>query len=102
MICYRFDPKTGHASPATADEAWQCESRVAETALGRGQERSRISTVFLQVNHAFGDGPPILFETMVFGGPLDGLQDRYATVQEAWQGHDAMAEQVREALKGNA
>lgn len=31
----------------------------------------RVSTVFLGLNHSHGGGEPILFETMVFGGPLD-------------------------------
>lgn len=26
-----------------------------------------VSTVFLGVNHAWGHGPPLLFETMIFG-----------------------------------
>jgi hypothetical protein len=33
---------------------------------------------------------PLLFETMVFGGPLDGEQTRYSTWDEAKSGHDAM------------
>jgi hypothetical protein len=28
--------------------------------------RHRISTVFLGLNHAWGEGPPMLFETMIF------------------------------------
>ena len=30
-----------------------------------------ISTVFLGLDHAFGQGNPLLFETMVFGGKLN-------------------------------
>jgi hypothetical protein len=47
----------------------------------------RVSTVFLGLNHNYGDGPPILFETMVFGGPMDEYMDRYYTEDEAAQGH---------------
>jgi hypothetical protein len=47
-----------------------------------------VSTVFLGINHAFGDGPPILFETMIFGGVHDGYQARYQTWQQALSGHD--------------
>jgi len=32
---------------------------------------SKISTVFLGLDHRFGEGPPILWETMVFGGPMN-------------------------------
>ena len=53
---------------------------------------AQISTVFLGLNHNFFNraGPPILFETMVFGGPYDGNQDRYSTWEEAERGHEAM------------
>lgn len=36
----------------------------------------KISTVFLGLDHNYGDGPPILWETMVFGGPMDQHQER--------------------------
>ena len=47
-----------------------------------------ISTVFLGIDHRFGEGPPLLFETMVFGGPLDQEMDRYSTWNEAEVGHN--------------
>ena len=47
-----------------------------------------VSTVWLGINHQFKpDGPPLIFETMVFGGPLDSEQERYATEAEAIEGH---------------
>jgi hypothetical protein len=57
----------------------------------------RISTVFLGVDHSFGQGPPLLFETMVFGGSLNQEQDRYTTWEQAEAGHKAMVDRVREA-----
>ncbi|MDJ0342238.1 hypothetical protein QMK19_03430 [Streptomyces sp. H10-C2] len=50
----------------------------------------RISTVWLGLNHSFlGDGPPILFETMVFGGGEDQDQTcwRWTTEAAAVAGH---------------
>jgi hypothetical protein len=47
----------------------------------------RVSTVFLGLDHSFGDGPPRLFETMIFGGEHDGDQWRYSTWAEAEAGH---------------
>ena len=55
---------------------------------------TRISTVFLGLDHSFGDGPPLLFETMVFGGALDGEMDRYTTWEDAKQGHKEMIKKV--------
>lgn len=47
-----------------------------------------ISTVFLGLDHShLGGTPPLLYETMVFGGPSDQYQERYATKQEAKRGH---------------
>ena len=56
-----------------------------------------VSTVFLGIDHGFGHGPPILFETMVFGGVLDQEQERYATWEEAEAGHAAMVVRVKES-----
>ena len=67
---------------------------VAKTTVGDVE----VSTVFLGVNYNFREsGPPILFETMVFGGRLNQEQDHYATWQEAKQGHQAMVERATHA-----
>lgn len=76
------------------------ERHVAETTIGA----SRVSTVFLGLDHSFSClGPemeriPILFETMVFGGPLDEYQERYATRAEAEAGHAAAVAAVQAAV----
>jgi hypothetical protein len=57
-----------------------------------------VSTVFLGLDYNWCDGPPILFETMVFGGPLADEMDRYATWDEAEAGHAAMVQRVRAAM----
>lgn len=50
-------------------------------------EDIKISTVFLGMDHGFGNGTPILFETMIFGGPLDSDMARYETIEQARNGH---------------
>lgn len=43
----------------------------------------RISTTFLGLDHRFGGGgPPVLWETMVFGGPLNGECERCSGSRE--------------------
>jgi len=66
--------------------------RVAEdTIMG-----SRISTVFLGLNYNWEEnGKPLLFETLIFGGKLDGEMERYATWDEAETGHKATVKRVR-------
>ena len=54
-----------------------------------------VSTVFLGVDHSFGFGPPMLFETMVFGGALDQEQERCSTWGDAERMHSAMVERVK-------
>jgi hypothetical protein len=44
-----------------------------------------ISTVFLGIDHAFHGGPPILFETMIFGGIHDQYQKRCATWEQIFE-----------------
>ena len=68
-----------------ADDTYK---RVAETMLPDGKW---ISTVWLGSNHAFGDNPPLIFETMVFapGDSLDELaMRRYQTEEAALIGHE--------------
>ncbi len=55
----------------------------------------RVSTVFLGLDHAFSGGPPILWETQVFGGPLDGEMIRYSSRETALAGHVGLLAQVR-------
>jgi len=54
-----------------------------------------VSTVFLGLDHAFGNSEkPLLFETMVFGGPLDQETDRTSTWEEAEAAHEKMVERI--------
>jgi len=54
-----------------------------------------VSTVFIGLDHRFfGDGPPLLFESMVFGGPLDGEQFRYPTWDAAAAGHALLVDEA--------
>jgi hypothetical protein len=60
-----------------------------------------ISTVFLGIDHNFDDGPPILFETMVFDDVhkwLDNEMRRYCTWDEAEQGHRELVEEIKARL----
>lgn len=63
-------------------------------------KRIRVSTVFLGIDHDFfGSGIPVLWETMVFGGLLDGEQRRYQSRAEALRGHQTMCQRVMESYK---
>ena len=64
---------------------------VERTKIGDAE----ISTVFLGLNHAFGEGPPLLYETMVFGGALEGEMLRTATLEEAKAAHEHLSARVK-------
>jgi hypothetical protein len=60
----------------------------------------RISTIFLGLDHNFGDrGDPLLFETMVFLPDGDSVsQVRYFTYGEAEAGHKELVELVKKQV----
>ena len=62
------------------------DRRVAQTVLADGE----VSTIFLGFDHT-------LFETLVFGGNLDGERERYATWDDAAEGHEDIVRRVRQA-----
>ena len=67
---------------------------VAHTELVHGV----VSTRFLAMNLTLAkDTPALVFETRVMGGWLDDQWERFATLGEARDGHDAWVERVRSA-----
>jgi len=52
-----------------------------------GKDEIRVSTKFLGMDHCYNDGPPVLFETMIFGGAHDQYQERYTSWKKAKEGH---------------
>lgn len=62
---------------------------VAQTTLPDGKW---VSTVWLGLDHTFsGEGPPLIFETMVFPSKGDFSEtycERYSTLEEARAGHE--------------
>lgn len=78
---------------AAADESGA--RQVARTELEEGW----ISTVFLGRNHNYQEGPPLVFETMVFmddsSNPMDLSGCRYYTWAEAELGHAEIVRRVK-------
>lgn len=79
--------------------AWALWFGSAERTIARTELPNdvMVSTVFLGIDHNFGGGPPILFETMIFGGPLDEAQYRYTTREIALIGHEAAVVEAKAA-----
>lgn len=61
-------------------------------------EEVDVSTVFMGLDHGWGDDTPVLFETMVFNGinkPVEDYTARYHTLEEAREGHKRVVEEVK-------
>jgi hypothetical protein len=80
------------------------ERRVAQD-MDEGHDgddagRVRVSTVFLGLDHNFdSSGPPILWETLVFGGVMDGEMQRYSSLDAAIAGHQDICQQVAATIQ---
>ena len=61
-----------------------------------------VSTVLLGIDYSYNSGPPIIFETCVFGGELDSYLERYHTKEKALEGHKAIVERVKASIKDAA
>lgn len=70
------------------------QRRVARTEIGD----VLVSTVFLGLDHQYGDGPPMLFETMVFKGMDSTEMLRCSTWEQAETIHAATVARVTETL----
>lgn len=57
-----------------------------------------VSTVFLGLDHGYGSGKPVLFETMIFGGDHDDYQVRYCTWEEAEAGHERAIKLIQKSI----
>ncbi|MEU6674851.1 hypothetical protein [Streptomyces sp. NPDC046925] len=76
------------ASRLLGDFEYKRVGRTHVTSLSDPAVDLLVSTVWLGLNHQFGDGPPLLFETMVFGSErTEQYTDRYSTLAEAEAGH---------------
>jgi hypothetical protein len=71
------------------------ERQLAETWV---TPEVRVSTVFLGLDHQWGNGLALLWETMVFHQGAGLEQWRYATWHDAEQGHERAVEQTRREL----
>ena len=64
------------------------QSSAGQSAVGRTKRDGiMVSTVFLGLDHQYGDGPPLLFETMIFGGIHDEFCERCSTWAQAEEQH---------------
>lgn len=68
--------------------------RVAKDEFALDGVEIMVSTVWLGLNHNWDDGPPLIFETMVFG-TSEELQWRYSHEGTALKGHQRVVRALR-------
>ena len=95
---YILGGEDGHTAIPVEMEVWarwfeDADRHVRDTC----RDEVRVSTVFLGLDHGFGHGPPLLFETMVFVNGTAADMERYCTWAEAEAGHERWVMQVFKA-----
>lgn len=69
----------------------------------------RVSTVWMGLDHQFGDGPPLIFESMVFNkegesidcrrsSTLEAAKDDHAELCAKWELSDPLAREIFDSL----
>ena len=102
---YRLDDQGEPVECRTMAEWAMGEERMGRTP-GRKIVRQEhvgaywVSTIFLPINHSYGDGPPVLWETMVFlGEDSDLAMDRCSGSREQAEAmHQEMKRTVQAQL----
>ena len=91
-----IETSDGHVKPCDDILKWGRWMENAQRVVGNFIiDGIRVSTVFLGTDYNFArSGAPILYETMIFGGPRDQETHRYTTRQEAQKGHIAVCESL--------
>jgi hypothetical protein len=72
--------------------------RVAYTTMFTTDGEITVSTVFLVLDHSHGGPGPVLWETLVGGGPMDQDMSRYTSIEAAADGHMETLSLIRSAL----
>lgn len=94
----------GHEPVACTDlitwaQWFETADRTVVRTIVNEAKRVGVSTVFLGLDHNFGEeGAPVLFESLVIGGALDGHMRRYCTWDEAEKGHAELCRECEQNI----
>lgn len=75
-----------------SEYAWRTifEETSRKTRLVLRGELIEVSTVPLMIDHQYGSGPPLLWETIIFSSDEDDPMWRYNTMAAAHHGHGTL------------
>jgi hypothetical protein len=89
----------GHEpKPASGTEWSKWFQSVERRCVALTEEDGGVSIATVFFGHSLGEGPPLLFETMVLGGAHDQHQKRYSTWDDAEKGHAEIVAMVKNGV----
>lgn len=95
MIRY-YDLDGNPVDEATGKFLYATTASIAFDMIVCGQGSAEVSTIFLSADARRGEGgPPLIFETMVFGLENPPPCDRWSTLTEAREGHAAIVAKLQ-------
>ncbi len=88
--------------PCSAEE-WEKHNADMSRRIGHDViARVMISTIFMGINtQADEDGPPLLYETLIFDPATGRREESYATATQAREGHRRWVEHFRAQSRGD-
>ena len=95
-LFYRLDEQKNVLPADTLEDAFFTSSEriVKQENLIVGEQHIFVSTVFLGMDHGYGNENPVVFETLIEGedniGGINTFLTRYCTWAEAEKGHQAV------------
>lgn len=93
-----------HGAPISRDrwvQLFDMENRRLGYTRIWGDLVIEVSTVWLGLDHRYSqNGPPLIFETMIFGGDQDGETARYSTQEDAIRGHNEIVSELLAKMPG--
>lgn len=97
---YKLNQDGSYRLCTNEDECTQTfinDRKIAVTTLtGNNNNKTTVSTIFLPLDHSFSDkGPPVLFETLIFDGPLEDTMWRCNYLEEAFTQHTKAVHKCR-------
>jgi hypothetical protein len=98
---YVLDEQHNVVGPVDVIEAAKFRKDMSRrrVALTKVYEGCEVSTVFLGLDHRYTDeGAPLVFESLVMGGPFADDMERYSTWAEAEAGHARIVDKCQPIL----
>ena len=97
MMYYKLDQQGNAVRADGLADMEECFNSMERIVAKDNVGDSEVSTVFLCIDQNYsGDGVPVLWETMIFGGKHDQYQRRYTSKEEAVKVHNSLVQLLQQ------